>query len=338
MRFPEYQDLYVFCEQRGGEIQEVSFELIGEGRRLVDGVNHVKYNVVAVLLGSNIKEQAKELIAYGADRVIVCDHPLLKEYNTDVYTNVLEQVINQYKPDIFLIGATVLGRDLAPRLAARVNTGLTADATHLAIDETVTDQVLLLVTRPAFGGNLFGTIVCEDHRPQMASIRPKVFQTLERDEKRLGEIITFSVTVDETAIKLQVKEVIEKVQSGIDITKADIIISGGRGMKHHFDLLEKVAQVVGGVVAASRACVDEGVAPKEIQVGQTGKTVRPKVYIACGISGAVQHVAGMEKSDFIIAINTDPEAAIFSVANVGIVGDAVKILPLLVEEIRKLKA
>jgi electron transfer flavoprotein alpha subunit len=334
----EVKDIYVFVEQRNQEIQEVSFELIGEARRLVEQIKHVKYKVVAVLLGHGMKNECQALIAHGADTVIYMDHDLLTSYTTEAYTKGLEKVIRQFNPDAFLIGATVTGRDLAPRIAARVDTGLTADATHLAIDQETENSTLLLVTRPAFGGNLFGTIVCEKHRPQMASIRPKVFEPLTKDETRTGEVIELDVDLKQEEIHTKLIEVIKKEQKGLDISKSEIIISGGRGVCKHFNLLQEVADELGAAVGASRAAVDEGFATKEIQVGQTGKTVRPKIYIACGISGAVQHIAGMDKSDFIIAINKDPEAPILSVANLGIVGDAVEILPLLKDELKRLRA
>ncbi|HEY8364020.1 MAG TPA: electron transfer flavoprotein subunit alpha/FixB family protein [Haloplasmataceae bacterium] len=334
MSINDYKDIYVFIELRENNINEVSFELLGESNRLAQQVKD--YEVIAVLLGHNVKPLCQELIEYGADKVIVCEHPLLKEYSTEAYTLVLTNVINQFKPDIFLIGATTLGRDLAPRIAARCNTGLTADATHLEFDKESSTQ-LLLVTRPAFGGNLFATIVCENNRPQMATIRPKVLIPLVPNSNRKGEIIDFNVNLMSNDIHTKIIDIIEKKNTGIDITKADIIISGGRGVAKNFALLKEIAQELGAAVGASRAVVDEGYAPKEIQVGQTGKTVRPKLYIACGISGAVQHLAGMDKSDYIIAINKDKEAPILKIANLGIVGDALEILPILKDEIIKLK-
>lgn len=332
MDFLEYQDIYVFVEQTNGKIHDVSFELLGEARRLVEQINNKNYQVCAVLLGDDVLDKGNELIYFGADKVIISSDPLLNDYNTDIYTFVLDQIIKTYKPDCFLIGATLLGRDLAPRIAARCNTGLTADATHLAFEDST-----LLVTRPAFGGNLFGTIVCEDHRPQMASIRPGVMEAINKDETRQGEVINFTVDLANVELRTKIIKVMEKVKTGVDITKADIILAGGRGVCKNFDLLHEVAAEIGGVVAATRAAVDEGYADKDIQVGQTGKTVRPKVYIACGISGAVQHLAGMEKSDLIIAINTDKTAPIFKIANIGIVGNAVEILPILKEELIHLR-
>lgn len=336
MKVSYYKDIYVFAQQTNGIIHEVSFELIGEARRLVKQIKHVNFKVVSVLLGNNIKDKAEQLIHYGADKVIVCDNKILENYQTETYTKVLTKIIKEYKPDSFLIGATVLGRDLAPRIAARCKTGLTADATLLEIDKENENSTLLWITRPAFGGNLFGTIICPNHRPQMATIRPKVFEPIKLDKYRTGEIINFESELSKDDLKVTLLEIIDKIETGIDISKANIIVSGGRGIGDNFNLLQDVAKKLGGVVGASRAAVDEGFATKDMQVGQTGKTVRPKVYIACGISGAVQHVAGMDKSDFIIAINKDSQAPIFNVANVGIVGDGLEILPLLAEELEKI--
>mgnify|MGYP000848141603 FL=1 len=327
------KDIYIYVEQRNGIIQEVSYELIGEAKRLAEQIK--TYQVVAVLLGYNIKN-LQVLIEYGADKVIVCKHELLQNYHTESYTKALDLIIKTYQPDFFLIGATTIGRDLAPRVAARCNTGLTADATLLEVDLTK-DSPLLLVTRPAFGGNLFASITCDHHRPQMASIRPKVFAPLAPDTSRKGEIIDFNVELSKNDIHTETIKTIQKVQKGIDITKAEIIISGGRGVAKNFDILKTVAKELDAAVGASRAVVDEGYVSKEIQVGQTGVTVRPRIYIACGISGAVQHAAGMDKSDYIIAINKDPNAAIFNIAHVGIIGDALEILPLIKEEILKIK-
>ncbi len=298
------------------------------------------FNVVGVLLGSGIKDKAGEVIAHGADKVIVVDDPLLKDYNTQFYADALTQVVNEFKPDSFLTGATVEGRDLAPRVAARLNAGLTADATKIAIDlDKVKDgEALLLVTRPTFGGNLFGTIVCPNTRPQMATIRPKVFDMAPVDETRTGEVIEFAPKWETTGPEVTILEVEPKLAEGIDITKADILIGAGRGAEGSLDYLNEVAKELGGEVCATRAVVEDGFADKAVQVGQTGKTVRPTLYIACGISGAVQHVAGMEKSDFIIAINRDPEAEIFKIANLGYVGKIEEVMPLLVEEIKKAKA
>ena len=334
-KFEGYKDIYVFVEQRNGVIANVGYELISEARKLVASIPTMGFQVVGVLLGHNVKDQANDVIAHGADKVIVVDNKLLEGYSTQFYADALTQVIETYKPDSFLTGATVLGRDLAPRVAARLDAGLTADATKIAIDLTKVenDEALLLVTRPTFGGNLFGTIVCPNTRPQMATIRPNVFSMDPVDTTRTGEVIEFNPEFKETEPQVVVKEVIEKVVEGIDITKCDILVGAGRGAEDCLDMVQAVAEELGGAMCASRAIIDDGFASKDIQVGQTGKTVRPSLYIACGISGACQHVAGMEKSDMIIAINRDPQAEIFSIANMGFIGDVKEILPLLKDEI-----
>ncbi len=334
-KFEGYKDIYVFVEQRNGVIANVGYELISEARKLVASIPSMGFQVVGVLLGHNIKDQAKDVIAHGADKVIVCDHELLEGYSTQFYADALTQIIEEFKPDSFLTGATVLGRDLAPRVAARLDAGLTADATKIEIDLTKVEdgEALLLVTRPTFGGNLFGTIVCPNTRPQMATIRPNVFGMDPADESRTGEIVEFAPKFEDTDAKVVVKEEIKKVVEGIDITKCDILVGAGRGAEGCLDMVKAVAEELGGAMCASRAVVEDGFADKDVQVGQTGKTVRPSLYIACGISGACQHVAGMDKSDMIIAINRDPQADIFSIANMGFVGDVNEILPLLKEEI-----
>ena len=337
-KFEGYKDIYVFVEQKNGEIANVGYELISEARKLVASIPHMNFEVVGVLLGEGIADKAQDVIAHGADKVIVVDHPLLKGYSTQFYADALTQVIETYKPDSLLTGATVLGRDLAPRVAARLNAGLTADATKIEMDPEKEDEAMLLVTRPTFGGNLFGTIICPDTRPQMATIRPNVFSMDAPDPTRKGEVVMFEPKFQSTQPQVVVKEVIEKVVEGVDITKADILVAAGRGAEDCLDLVKAVAEELGGELAVSRAVVDDGYAEKDIQVGQTGKTVRPSLYIACGISGACQHVAGMEKSDMIIAINRDPQAEIFSIANMGFVGDVKEVLPLLKEEIIKAKA
>lgn len=338
-KFEGYKDIYVFVEQKNGEVANVGYELISEARKLVASIPNMGFKVVGVILGHNIKDKADAIIKHGADKVIVVDDALLEGYSTQFYADALTQVITAFKPDSFLTGATVLGRDLAPRVAARLNAGLTADATKIEIDQDkVADgEALLLVTRPTFGGNLFGTIVCPDTRPQMATIRPNVFTMDSFDETRTGEVIEFAPEFKDTDAKVIVKEVIAKVVEGIDITKCEILVGAGRGAEECLDVVQKVADELGGAMCASRAVVDDGFADKAIQVGQTGKTVRANLYIACGISGACQHVAGMEKSDMIIAINRDPQAEIFKIANMGFVGDVKEILPLLAAEIAAVK-
>lgn len=339
-KFEGYKDIYVFVEQKNGVIAEVGYELISEARKLVASIPEMGFKVVGVLLGHQIADKANEVIAHGADKVIVVDDVLLKDYSTQFYADALTQVIENYKPDSFLTGATVLGRDLAPRVAARINAGLTADATKIAIDldKAKEGEALLLVTSPTFGGNLFGTIVCPDTRPQMATIRPKVFDMAPVDETRTGEVETFSPNWKTTEPEVTIDKVVEKIVEGVDITKANILVGAGRGAEGCLDVVKACAEELDGVMCATSAVVEDGYADKNIKVGQTGKTVRPALYIACGISGAVQHVVGMEKSDMIIAINRDPEAEIFKISNMGFVGDVNEVLPLLVEEIKKAKA
>lgn len=329
------KDIYVFAEQRDGNIQKVAYELIGKGCELAKDLNQ---QVVAVLLGNEIKEKANELIAAGADKVLVIEHPMLAEYTTEPYAKALTQVIHDKAPEIVLVGATAVGRDLAPRVSARVHTGLTADCTKLEIDG---ETKLLNMTRPAFGGNIMATIVCADHRPQMATVRPGVMKALEADTSRNGDIEVMAVSFDTQDLPVKVLEVIKEEKETEDITEAKVLVSGGRGMsdKENFDaLLNPLAEALGGVISGSRAAVDAGWIDHEAQVGQTGKTVRPELYLACGISGAIQHLAGMEESDVIIAINKDETAPIFDVADYGIVGDLNKILPILTEQLKAAKA
>lgn len=331
------KDYFVFVEQRDGKIMDVALELIGEATRLVKRTDG--YKVVGILLGHNIQDLAQEAIAYGCDKVIVVDHKTLEVFVPETYTKAMSAIISEYKPDGLFIGATTLGRDLGPRVAARCQTGLTADATVIEVDPEDEGTKLLWVTRPAFGGNLFGTIICPDHRPQMATIRPGVLIKNEMDTSRTGEIIPFDAKLTEEDVNIDILDIVKKVSEGVDITKADIVISGGRGVggPEGFEVLEKVADSIGGVVAGSRAAVDAGWIPKAKQVGQTGKTIRPLVYIACGISGAVQHTAGMDKADFIIAINKDKYAPIFDVAHMGIVGDLFEVLPELEKQFLEMK-
>lgn len=332
MNLNDYKGILVFAEQRDGIIQNVALELIGKGRELAAPLNE---EVTAVILGHNIEGLAAELVAYGADNVIVADDEHLAIYDTEAYTQVLSKIIGEKKPEIALVGATTIGRDLAPRVSARTVTGLTADCTMLEIGE---DRELLM-TRPAFGGNLMATIICPDHRPQMSSVRPGVMQKAERDEARAGKIENHEVTLDLSKLRVKVLKIVKEEEEKIDITEANILVSGGRGIgnRDNFTHLEGLADELSGVVSASRAVVDAGWIGHDRQVGQTGKTVRPDVYFAMGISGAIQHVAGMEESDFIIAVNKDKDAPIFSNADLGIVGDASKVIPLITEEIKKAK-
>jgi electron transfer flavoprotein alpha subunit len=328
----EYRGVFVFVEQRNKEIQNVSLELIGIGKELAENLNQ---KVTAVLLGNEVKEIEK-LGYYGADNIIYAEDEELDIYMTEPYTKVLKEVIEDKKPEIVLFGATAIGRDVAPRLAGRIHTGLTADCTKLEINEDNND---LMMTRPAFGGNIMATIECPDHRPQMATVRPGVMKKADKDTTKRVEIEKFSVKIEDKDKTYEILEVVEEKTNKIDIQEANILVSGGRGVGNpdNFKLLEETAQILGGVVSSSRAAVDSDWMPKEVQVGQTGKTVRPDLYIACGISGAIQHLAGMEESEFIVAINKDETAPIFEASDVGIVGDLNKVLPALNQELKKLK-
>lgn len=342
MSFEEYKGVFVFAQQVDGVINNVALELTSEATKLAAAL---KTDVTAVLLGHNVKGLADELAKYGADKVLVVDDPALETYTTEPYAHAMDEIIKNYKPDIVLYGATAIGRDLAPRVSARVATGLTADCTVLEIDEFKNalgnvnkgyeGKLFLNATRPAFGGNLMATIVCPDNKPQMATVRPGVMQKIEpKDAKANVEEVKVDFTKNNKCV--EVLEVVKAVKDKVDISEAKILVSGGRGVgsAENFKLLEDLAEAIGGEVSASRACVDAGWVAKDIQVGQTGKTVRPNVYFAIGISGAIQHAAGMEESDLIIAINKDESAPIFSFADYGVVGDLNKIVPLLTEAIK----
>lgn len=324
-----YRGLWVFAEQRDGQIQEVAYELLGEGRVLAQELG---VELSAVLLGSGVKECAGTLFEHGADNVYVVDHPALAHYTAEPYSEAMSELIRKYKPEIVLAGATSIGRGFIARVAIQVNAGLTADCTELAVDK---DQRLLLQTRPAFGGNIMATIICPDHRPQMATVRPKVFKHPAPEAGRTGTLI-----VEPLEIKPPVVKILERVnamQNEVNVAGAEFIVTGGRGMggPEHFKLLADLADALGGAaVGASRAAVDAGWISSFHQVGQTGKTVRPKIYIACGVSGQIQHLVGMSSSDTIIAINKDPDAPIFGVADIGIVGDLFHVIPELIKALR----
>lgn len=330
MEISAYKDIYVFAEQRGGIIQGIAFELLGKARDLANATDQ---QVVAILAGHHISAKAKDLIAFGADKVIIVDDPALADYLTEPYTQAITAAIHQYKPAVLLIGATTIGRDLGPRISARVGTGLTADCTRLEIGE----EGELLMTRPAFGGNLMATIVSKEHRPQMSTVRPGVMQKLDRDDSRKGEIEKLDVDFDKSKFKVRLIENVKANKSLKDIAEAKILVSGGRGVNcaENFEKLKDLATMLGAEVSASRAMVDAGIIPHDRQVGQTGKTVRPDLYFACGISGAIQHLAGMEESGYIVAINKDKYAPIFQVADLGIVGDGNTIIPLLTKRLKK---
>ena len=334
MNLAEYKDVYVFAEQRDGKIQNVALELLGKARELADALGE---KVVAIFLGKNIKDQAQSLIAAGADKVLVCDDSHLETYLTEPYTEAITQIIKEFKPGILLIGATTIGRDLGPRVSARNVTGLTADATKLEISE---EEKEFRMTRPAFGGNLMATILCKNNRPQMSTVRPGVMQKLTPDASRKGEIVDYKVNFDDAKIsRVKIVKTVKEEKVITDISQAKILVSGGRGVgsKEGFAKLEALAKELGGEVSSSRAMVDAGVMDASRQVGQTGKTVRPNLYMACGISGAIQHLAGMEESEFIIAINKDKYAPIFNVADLGIVGDLHKIVPMLTERLKTMQ-
>lgn len=320
--------MWVFAEQRGGVITPVVFELLGKGRDLASDIGDVK--LCAILLGEDLSDMTTQLFEAGADVVYTADSPLLKNYTSDGYTKVISDAIHEFKPEIVLYGATHIGRDLAPRIAKRVSTGLTADCTKLDIDPETKG---ILQTRPAFGGNLMATIKCPNHRPQMSTVRPGVMDKAPVQKGRTGEVIPVTLTLQESDIRTKIIEIVKTAKDMVSLTDAEIIVSGGAGLgdASGFELIKKFADKVGGVVGASRAAVDAGWIDHSHQVGQTGTTVKPKIYIACGISGAIQHLAGMQTSDIIIAINKNPMAPIFEVADYGIVGDLYKVIPELME-------
>ena len=326
-----YKGVWVFAEQRDGKIMPVVIELLGEGKKLAAEVG---CELCAVLCGSGVEGLADELFAYGADKVYVADHEELSTYRTDAYTKVIYEAIEAYKPEIVLLGATHIGRDLGPCLAVRANTGLTADCTKLEIDP---EDKKIKQTRPAFGGNLMATIVCPNHRPQMSTVRPGVMEKAAYAEGRKGEVIKLDVEFKEGDIRTKVVEIVKSMKEAVSLTDAEIIVAGGMGLgkPEGFELLKQLADKLGGVIASSRAAVDAGWIDHAYQVGQTGTTVKPKIYFACGISGAIQHAAGMQNSEQIIAINTNESAPIFEIADYGIVGDLYKVIPAIMEELDK---
>ena len=341
----EYKGTAIFAQQVDGKLSNIALELLGKARDLAEDLDDK--TVTAVLIGDfggNATALTDELGAYGADKVVVVDDPELKDYRTEPYTQALAGYINEFKPEIMLVGATAIGRDLGPRTSARVQTGLTADCTKLEIGDYPLVAIpgqeqkhkQLLMTRPAFGGNTIATIACPNNRPQMATVRPGVMQKHTPDASHKAEVINWKAPLEKNNCYVEIEKVVKEVSSVADISAAKILVSGGRGVgsAENFKLLDDLAAVLGGTVSCSRAVVDAGWKPKELQVGQTGKTVRPHVYFAIGISGAIQHVAGMEESDIIIAINKDENAPIFDVADYGIVGDLNKVVPLLTEKLK----
>lgn len=323
-----FKGIWVYIEQRGGHIEGVSFELLAKGRELAD---QRKTELVGVLLGHEMKDQAATLFAYGADKVILADHPVLAGFDSDAYADVFSDLVKKYKPEVVLAGGTSIGRTFIPRVAIRVKTGLTADCTGLEIDPK---ENLLLQTRPAFGGNIMATIICPNHRPQMATVRHKVFKKREPDAQRKGTLI--EEVMDVKAGRSKIIEVIREMTNEINVAEADIIVSGGRGLggPDNFKLLFELAKELGAAVGASRGAVDAGWISSFHQVGQTGKTVCPKLYIACGISGAIQHLVGMSSADTIVAINKDPHAPIFDVADYAIVGDLTEVVPAMTKVLK----
>ena len=340
-----YKGVFVFAQQVDNVISNIAYELIGKGKELAKDLG---VEVTAVLVGSDVKGLADQLAEYGADKVIVVDDPELKEYRTEPYTHAIASVIKEFKPEIFLIGATAIGRDLGPRVCARIHTGLTADCTKLDIGDFPMNPVpgretkhnQLLMTRPAFGGNTIATIACPDFRPQMATVRPGVMQKAPKEAGKKAVVTEFNPGFTKNNKYVDILEVVKAVSNTVDIMDAKILVSGGRGVgsPENFKILDDLVEAIGGTVSCSRAVVDAGWKPKDLQVGQTGKTVRPNVYFAIGISGAIQHLAGMEESDIIVAINKDESAPIFDVADYGVVGDLNKIVPMLTEKIKEAKA
>lgn len=338
MNISEYKGIFVFAEQRDRKVQKVALELIGKGKQLAKDLNTT---VTAVLLGHDMMDEAKRLCYAGADNVIYVDDEMLDVYMTEPYVYSMHKIIEDKKPEIVIYGATAIGRDMAPRVSARVHTGLTADCTGLTIepDDENPEKLNLMMTRPAFGGNLMATIACPNHRPQMATVRPGVMQAQKMSDKNPVNIEEYKLEIPADRKNVEILDVTKIIQQRMNIEDAKVLVSGGRGMHgpENYPMLEELADLLGGTISASRAAVDAGWVPKDRQVGQTGKTVRPNLYIACGISGAIQHLAGMEESDYIIAINKDATAPIFDVADVGIVGDIFKVVPLLIEELKKEK-
>ncbi len=326
----DYKNVWVFAEQKRGEIQSVTYELLNVGRELAD---ERKSQLAAILLGNKIKDAVQELIHHGADTVYYLDAPGFENYQDEPYTRVLCRLINQYKPEIVLTGATAIGRSLIPRVAVQVNTGLTADCTGLEIGENGE----LLQIRPAFGGNIMATILTPEHRPQMATVRHKVMKEAKPNRSRKGKVVKLDLKEGDTYTRAKVVDFVEEIEKTVNLAEADIIVSGGRGLQapENFKLIENLALTLGGAVGASRAAVDAGWIPYSHQVGQTGKTVQPKLYIACGISGQIQHLVGMQSSETIVAINKDPDAPIFQVATYGIAGDLFQVIPAMIKKLKE---
>lgn len=332
--FSMYKGVYVVAEQFEGTLRNVTLELLGEGKKLAQEMGE---ELGAILIGSQVSELAKTLIAAGADTVYVYDQDVLAQYNTESYTAVLADFVKERKPNVLLLGATNDGRDLAPRVSGRMQCGVTADCTGLGVDKETGNVIW---TRPALGGNILADIICPDHRPQMGTVRPNVFKKPVLEENRTGNIVSCTCAIKESDLRTKRVDFMQMNTDGVKIEEAEYIVAGGRGMGDgkNFAMLHELAALLGGTVGASRAAVDAGWAESPCQVGQTGKTVGPKIYIACGISGAIQHLAGMSSSDTIIAINKDPDAPIFQQADYGIVGDVLEVVPALIKELKKERA
>lgn len=327
----EYRGVWVFIEQNDGKIEGVSLELLGAGRKLADKLD---VPLSGVLLGYEIKSLSREVIAYGADQVFVIDHEVMKDYRTESYMKAVIHLAEKYKPEIFLYGATSNGKDLASAVATDLSTGLTADTTMLDVE---VEKRLLEASRPAFGGNIMATILCKKHRPQMATVRPKVMKAMEPNPDRHGEVIEEPITLREDDMRTKVIKIVKDVTKKVNLAEAHVVVAGGKGMGdlQNFQLIHELADTIGATVGGTRDVVEAGWLPHEQQVGQTGETITPKIYFAIGISGAIQHVVGMKNSEFIIAINKDPQAPIFDVATYGIVGDALEIVPKLIKEFKE---
>jgi len=326
----EYRGVWVFVEQTEGEPARVSLELLGKGRELAEKLGVV---LTAFLLGESVQDTAKELIFFGADEVIVADHPLLRDYRTELYTDIISEQVMARKPEVLIVGASPIGRDLAPRLSFRLNAGCTADCTGLDIDE---ENRLFVSTRPAFGGNVMATIICPEHRPQMSTVRPGVMALPEKDDSREGQIIDLELQFDEDTCKVKILESVKGASEGVNIQDAERIVAVGMGAgdKETFDMIKELAELLDGELGATRFAVEAGWVSHDRQIGQTGKTVRPELYVGCGISGAIQHTAGMSASKMIIAINKDPNAEVFKIADYGIVGDVRKVVPAIISELK----
>ncbi|WP_043933524.1 electron transfer flavoprotein subunit alpha/FixB family protein [Bacillus sp. EB01] len=333
MNLDDYRGVWVFIEAADGKIEGVSLELLGAGRQLAD---KLEVPLAGVLLGEKVKQLSSTVIAYGADEVYVIDHPVLKHYRTESFMKGVIMLAEKYKPEIFLYGATPNGKDLASAVATDLNTGLTADTTMLDADVS---SRLLEASRPAFGGNIMATILCKKHRPQMATVRPKVMKALEPDTSRPGRIIEESIDLSEEDMRTKVLKIVNDITNTVNLADAHVIVCGGKGLGdfQNFQMLYDLAETIGATVGGTRDVVEAGWLPHSLQIGQTGETVTPKIYFAIGVSGAIQHVVGMKNSEFIIAINKDPNAPIFDVATYGIVGDALEIVPKLTEQFKQIR-